>query len=426
MLLMHSRRENLIQCMAMIWILASGIMETQAGKMLISDRGASRIRIADLDGSNLRTLIPSAGTNVRGIAIDIKRNLLFYADNGGNDIYQAKLDGSDRESIVSTGLRFPADLALDKESSKIYWCDRDNDRIERSDYDGKNRETVIETESPYYLDLDLTQKKLYWGDFSGGNIFRTSLPNAESTEKIVSGLIRTRGIKVDPKGGYFYWCDRNTHKIQRKPINGGEIEDLYTGLDTPHGMTLDISAKKVYWVDTGTNSIDGTGAKAVSRGDMDGSGKQEVLASLSQPWDLTLDTRVTNYGEWTKRRFRKDADAALTSPESDPDKDQKSNLLEYFSGTNPFVFGNKEMLSLTKSSPYMEFSYKMTSQPILDISVNIEGSENLLDWVINPQDIEDLGISLGEESVLINKRFNYQTGAKRSEQIRLKISLIDP
>ena len=191
-------------------------------------------------------------------------------------------------------------------------------------------------------------------------------------------------------------------------------------------MTLDISAKKVYWVDTGTNSIDGTGAKAVSRGDMDGSGKQEVLASLSQPWDLTLDTRVTNYGEWTKRRFRKDADAALTSPESDPDKDQKSNLLEYFSGTNPFVFGNKEMLSLTKSSPYMEFSYRMTSQPILDISVNIEGSENLLDWVINPQDIEDLGISLGEESVLINKQFNYQTGAKRSEQIRLKISLIDP
>ena len=99
---------------------------------------------------------------------------------------------------------------------------------------------------------------------------------------------------------------------------------------------------------------------------------------------------------------------------------------EYFSGTNPFVYGNKEMLSLTKSSPYMELSYRMTSQPILDISVNIEGSENLLDWVINPQDIEDLGIGLGEESVLINKRFNYQTGAKRSGQIRLKISLIDP
>ena len=105
----------------MIWVLASSIMDAQAGKMLISDRGASRIRIADLDGSNLRTLIPSAGTNVRGIAIDMNRDLLFYADNGGNVIYQAKLDGSEREPIVSTGLRFPADLALDKKSSKVYW-----------------------------------------------------------------------------------------------------------------------------------------------------------------------------------------------------------------------------------------------------------------------------------------------------------------
>jgi hypothetical protein len=423
---MHSRRGNLIKCIAMIWILASGIMDTRAGKMLISDRGASRIQIADLDGSNLRTLIPSAGTNVRGIAIDVKRNLLFYADNGGNVIYQAKLDGSDREPIVSTGLRFPADLALDKKSSKIYWCDRDNDRIERSDYDGGNRETVIETESPYYLDLDLTHEKLYWGDFSGGNIFRASLPNAENTEKIVSGLIRTRGVKVDPKGGYFYWCDRETHKIQRKPINGGDIEDLYTSLDTPHGMTLDINAKKVYWVDTGTNSIEGTGAKAVSRGDMDGSGKQEVLASLSQPWDLTLDTRVTNYGEWTKRRFRKDAPPTLISPESDPDNDQNNNLLEYFSGTNPFVFGKKEILSLIRSSPYIELSYRMTNQPIEDIRVNIEGSENLLDWVINPQDIEELDASLGEESALINQRFNYQAREKRGRQIRLKISLINP
>ena len=423
---MNSRRGNLIKCIAMIWVLASSIMDAQAGKMLISDRGASRIRIADLDGSNLRTLIPSAGTNVRGIAIDMNRDLLFYADNGGNVIYQAKLDGSEREPIVSTGLRFPADLALDKKSSKVYWCDRDNDRIERSDYDGKNRETVIETESPYYLDLDLTHKKLYWGDFSGGNIFRTSLPDAENTEKIVSGLIRTRGVKVDPNGGYFYWCDREAHKVQRKPINGGDIEDLYTGLDTPHGMTLDINAKKVYWVDTGTNSIGGTGAKAVSRGDMDGSGKQEVLASLSQPWDLTLDTRITNYEEWKKRRFRKDAPTTLTSPGSDPDKDQKNNLLEYFSGTNPFVFGKKEILSLRKLNPYIELSYRITNQPIDDIRFNIEGSENLVDWTINPQDIEELGTSMSEESVLIHKRFNYQTVERRSRQIRLKISLIAP
>ena len=133
----------------------------------------------------------------------------------------------------------------------------------------------------------------------------------------MTGLIRTRGVKVDPNGGYYYWCDRESHKVQRKPINGGEIEDLYTGLDTPHGMTLDIRAGKIYWVDTGTNSIGGLGAKAVSRGDMDGSGAQEVLANMSQPWDLTLDTRIQTISnglkeDFTKRPINQSMDITLT------------------------------------------------------------------------------------------------------------------
>jgi hypothetical protein len=74
----------------------------------------------------------------------------------------------------------------------------------------------------------------------------------------------------------------------------------------------------------------------------------------------------------------------------------------------------------------MELSYRMTSQPIEDIRVNIESSENLLDWAINPKDVEELEINLDEESVLINQRFNYQAGEKKGRQIRLRISLIDP
>ena len=118
------------------------------------------------------------------------------------------------------------------------------------------------------------------------------MKNTNDVEQIVSGLIRTRGVKVDPYGGFYYWCDRESHKVQRKPIIGGQIEDLYTGLDTPHGMTLDIRSGKVYWVDTGTNSIGGKGAKAVSRGDMDGSGPHEKLATKNKTCYQTQDTLV--------------------------------------------------------------------------------------------------------------------------------------
>ncbi|MED5418506.1 MAG: hypothetical protein VYA27_07370, partial [Verrucomicrobiota bacterium] len=59
-----------------------------AGKMLFTDRGSRIVRIANLDGSGLQTLIPSAGSNIRGIAIDVPGDDLFYADNGADIIYR--------------------------------------------------------------------------------------------------------------------------------------------------------------------------------------------------------------------------------------------------------------------------------------------------------------------------------------------------
>jgi hypothetical protein len=70
------------------------VNELFAGSMIFTDRGSNELRIADLDGSNVRTLISAAGTNVRGVAIDTATEQLFYADNGGNIIYRTQLDGS--------------------------------------------------------------------------------------------------------------------------------------------------------------------------------------------------------------------------------------------------------------------------------------------------------------------------------------------
>ena len=108
--------------------------KTNEATNLTNDRGASSIIITNLDGSDSKTLIPSAGTNVRGIAIDMSLDLFFYADNGTDVIYKANLDGSEKVPIISSNLGFPADITIDPRFKKIYWCDRDNDKIESSDY----------------------------------------------------------------------------------------------------------------------------------------------------------------------------------------------------------------------------------------------------------------------------------------------------
>ena len=63
-------------------ILVTSADDLLAGKMYFTDRGASLVRRANLDGTGLETIISAAGTNIRGIALDLERGQFFYADNG--------------------------------------------------------------------------------------------------------------------------------------------------------------------------------------------------------------------------------------------------------------------------------------------------------------------------------------------------------
>ncbi|MCP4847021.1 MAG: hypothetical protein GY899_03630 [Verrucomicrobiaceae bacterium] len=404
------------------------IQSAGAGKMLFTDRGARLVRIANLDGSDLQTLIPSAGSNVRGIAIDVSGNDLFYADNGADIIYRSRLDGSGREAIITSGLGFPADLALDRDAGKIYWCDRNNNRIESADYNGSNRQTVVSTTQPYYLDLDTLNQNIYWGDYSGGNIFRADLPGAKNIQIVVSGLVQTRGVKVDTRGGYLYWCDRNAHKVQRRRINNGPIEDLYTGLDTPHGMTLDIPAGKIYWVDTGTNGVAGSkGGMAVNRGNMDGTGEQEVIASVNQPWDITLDDRITSYPEWVQQRFQKDAPPASSNPSSDPDRDLRSNLLEYFFGLNPLAHETIPVTSHARLNGNLLFSHRRTLSPLTDILATVEVSSDLETWNSGTAFTEVIETTRSDDALSVSHRAKQDLSpAQRTLFLRLKVDLLSP
>ncbi|HEV8292979.1 MAG TPA: hypothetical protein VGP94_13685, partial [Tepidisphaeraceae bacterium] len=90
----------------------------------------------------------------------------------------------------------------------------------------------------------------------------------------------------DLADGRIYWGDRDTHKIQRRRLDGtGGIEDLFNvsdGLDRPHGLDLALSEGMIYWADTQTH--------AIMRGSMDGSGIAETIyqAGLAEPWDIQV------------------------------------------------------------------------------------------------------------------------------------------
>ncbi len=322
-----------------------------AGGIYWTNRAAALLERSLYDGTGHTTVLASAGSNVRGIALDLSNNLIYYADNGTDILYRINLDGTGRVSLLTTGpSSFPADVELNLAAGHLYYCDRDKFHIRRINLDGSTPVTLVTdaTFDPYYLDLDMVNGKIYWGDFNGtaantGNVFRMNL-DGSGRETIVTGNLETRAVCVDTAGGMFYWVNRNAGKIMRCPlsalpvnaVSSPAVQTVYANLDTPHGMALDVKAGKVYWVDTGTNGFPNTlGDKAVSRGDMDGSGPHEVLVYLgTDPWDIEIDPRVASYSEWTARFFVRNP-GAVAAASADPDNDGNPNVMECALGLHP-------------------------------------------------------------------------------------------
>lgn len=413
-------------------ILACALLATvsslHAGGVFWSDRGTGQLKRMAFDGSGLQTIILSgevtaAGTNVRGIALDLANDRIFWADNGDDRIQRANFDGS-ASVILHTiaGSPFPADVHLDPVAGLLFWCDQARGHIEHSTFNGTSVTIAVSNAAPtgpYFMELDKSNGKIYWGDFSGGAIYRSDL-DGSARETLLTGNNDARGVRVDSAGGMLYWINRNDKKVHRVPLSalgGGAIpltypavETLYDNLDTPHGLTIDIPARKLYWADTGTNAGEGQGGSAVSRGDIDGSTPMEVLAAGSQPWDVELDRRCRTYEEWRRRCFRIDADPSQTSPEANPEADRFNNALEYFHDLAPMHEdggGMPEILlvSLTFPGPIYPAIRYQRRIGTSDLTSWVEVSTNLVDWegsLAQPATVELEAIALGDgmESVV--------------------------
>jgi hypothetical protein len=168
---------------------------------------------------------------------------------------------------------------------------------------------------------------------------------------------------------------------------------------------LDLPARKLYWADTGTNPGEGVGGRSVCRGDFDGSTPLEILATGSEPWDVDLDLRCTNYQEWVQRCFRRDALPPDTAPEADPDQDGLPNAVEYAFDTAPQSANTNRQALLTgrivavSSARYHAVVYPRRTGAS-DLQYQIETSTNLNAWTPGlTQTIDSIELGDGLEAV---------------------------
>ena len=282
-----------------VFVLLIGVTmsDAQGDYMYWAENAGNKIRQANLDGSNVQDIVTGFGRPV-GIALDRSGGKIYWTDrtiidhnnpNGRNSIQRANLDGTNIETLVTGGPSIKEGIALDTTNGKMYWAVwstvDDENKIQRANLDGTNIETLVTgLIGPRGIALDVSRGKMYWTDCGGGKIQRANL-DGTNIETLVTGLDCPTYIALDFSVGKMYWAGWVAGKIQRANFNGSQLEDLVVGLSLPIGIALNSLHGKVYWTDAGSHKI--------QRANLDGTNVEDLVTGLDSPVGIALSIPQT-------------------------------------------------------------------------------------------------------------------------------------
>jgi sugar lactone lactonase YvrE len=196
---------------------------------------------SDLDGRHLTTIVaPGATFTPKQLQIDKPNGKLYWCDREGMRVMRANLDGSQIETLVDTSHGDPrpgADpnkwcvgIAVDADAGQLYWSQKGGDNAGEGSILRTNLEipkgqtpsnrTDIELlydklPEPIDLDLDLGSRKLYWTDRGdpprGNTVNRAPLDAKERVrpepEIIFTHLMEGIGLALDTKNDRMFITD---------------------------------------------------------------------------------------------------------------------------------------------------------------------------------------------------------------------------
>jgi DNA-binding beta-propeller fold protein YncE len=196
---------------------------------------------SDLDGKNMITIVPPGGTfTPKQIKLEKKTGKLYWTDREGMRVMRANLDGSNIETLVDTSHgdtrpgqdlgKWCVGIAVDAEGGKFYWTQKGpanagEGRIFRANIEipkGQSPANRTDIEllyenlpEPIDLDFDLANRTLYWTDRGdpprGNTVNRAPMDplsgNRKEPEILFTHLEEGIGLALDLKGGRMFITD---------------------------------------------------------------------------------------------------------------------------------------------------------------------------------------------------------------------------
>jgi sugar lactone lactonase YvrE len=233
---------------------AGHIYWTNMGDPNLNDGSIER---ADIDGRNRRTIVPEGGTfTPKQIHLDKQNGKLYWCDREGMRVMRADLDGSQIETLVEAGrgeddrrdqTRWCVGITIDPERKQIYWTQKgptkgNQGRLFRARLDIPRGETASNRSDievffdhlpePIDLEFDPKNRVLYWtdrGDPPRGNTVNRASVDAkpQAPEILITHLMEGIGIALDVPGDRMFVTDFAGSVYSAKLDGSGERNFLY-------------------------------------------------------------------------------------------------------------------------------------------------------------------------------------------------------
>jgi hypothetical protein len=195
--------------------------------MGVPSRNDGSIERADLEGRNRTVIVPEGGTfTPKQLHVDKKNSKLYWCDREGMRVMCANLDGSQIETLVEAGrgdadrrdqTRWCVGITIDPERKQLYWTQKGPDngeqgRIFRAGIELPTGETAANRSDievffdhlpePIDLELDTKNRVLYWTDRGdpprGNTVNRASIDaKPQAPEIVLTHMMEAIGIALD-------------------------------------------------------------------------------------------------------------------------------------------------------------------------------------------------------------------------------------
>jgi DNA-binding beta-propeller fold protein YncE len=237
-------------------VAAGHIYWTNMGDPKANDGSVER---ADLDGRNRETIVPRGGTfTPKQLQLEKNSGKLYWCDREGMRLMRANLDGSNIETLVDSSQGDPrpgpdatkwcVGVAIDVDDGKVYWTQKGPDnagegRIFRAGIEiptGQTASNRADIEvlydrlpEPIDLDLDLNHRVMYWtdrGDPPRGNTVNRAPMDSDAKgrpapEIVFTHLMEGIGIALDLKGDRMFITDFGGNVLSAK-LDGSDKKVL--------------------------------------------------------------------------------------------------------------------------------------------------------------------------------------------------------